>query len=69
MSCWSSPVEVQSPLKSNVRDVKELSGRILGERRKSPDVIFDVCFIHVTISFRDNDTETSQTLQRLLTHA
>ena len=53
----SPPCEVQPLLKSTAKDAKELPGWIPGERMKT---------MHAVVPFGDNDTETSQTLQRLL---
>ena len=63
----SSPIEVQPPLKIVAMDVKELPGWIPGERMKTLHVVCEGSSLHAVIPFGNNDTETFQTLQRLLT--
>ena len=65
----SSPCEVQPLLKSIAMDVKELLLWIPGETGKTLHVVCEGSSMHAAISFGDDDTETSQTLQRLLSDA
>ena len=67
--CGTTPCEVQPPLKSMAMDVKELPRWTPSERVKTQHVLCEGSSLHAVVPFEDNDTETSQTLQRQSTDA